>query len=505
MKTLDGRHHHTSHPTHKPWDRVPHTENDGVSNEEIEKMKKLIKGLPRPSEARSSNNRDQIVSKTGGPNLEAYSPEYQELAYKAAGIKANRHFIKNEEFLIKEAFLDSKERGLSKTDLNDFHEHIRFLEKLNAKIILGKREYVTKGEDKFEQIEYPSHNSFKQVSAEAKGQAKQKQDEYVALITNMQLSMQQGLERMNSALTATEEFKSIKNLVDQGNLKEDREELTHFIDSLKPYLEDNSSNAASQKEQIRGYLKKNRWIVAKHISKANQRFKEAEDHIKITEEELKNHQKIAKNYEKPVIYDTYAQATKRAKQTRERAKNAEGQSKEADERAKQAAKRVEQAKKLGIEDAIKAAEQSLHCAQEIASLARKLAEDEHKLAKDIDEWANKLKSNPLSHNPKEESKILEKEKKSIKDGKKAINSIKSKQKEEMDVLKKEIETLKIQKIDNITHQNQDVKTKFLSESQSKRIDNIKGFLSTIENKFENNTSIIDKAKKLFEEEINNIC
>jgi hypothetical protein len=383
-------------------------------------------------------------------------------------------------------------RETSETDHGHLDGDIRVLEKLHGDIILGKREYLAKGEEKFEQFEYPDNNNFKNIKKEEKELAKQKQDEYLAVNTNIQLSLQQGLERMKTSLTTTEEFKSIKNLVEQGNLKEDREELSNVIESLHAYLQGNSPNAASQKEQIREYLEENRWIVAKQISKANQRFKEAEDYTKTTEERLKNHRKIVKNYEKSVIHDTYIQAMKRAKQTQERAKNAERQYKEADERAKQAVKRIEQAKKFGMKDARKAAEESLRSAKEVASLARKLAEDERKLAEDIEKWAKKLKLNPLSHNPEEETKILEKEKESIECSKKAIEFIKSKQEQESDILKREIEILKVSKVEDLTHQSQDtnpkqdVNPKILLESQSKRIDKLKNCLSAIENKAENN-------------------
>lgn len=503
MEILPHSYRYTSHPTDRPWDQVLDTKNVGLSK----KAKDLIKELAPIDVNKLPNDQPQQTYLANKQNISTYSPEYQQFARKAGKSMLN----KKHGYSVDKNLSKSEEIETSEADHNHLDQDIRTLEKLHGDIISGKREYIAKGEEKFEQFEYPDNNNFKNIKKEEKDLAKQKQDEYLAVNTNIQLSLQQGLERMNTSLTTTEEFKSIKNLVDQGNLKEDREELSNFIESLYAYLQGCSSkNAALQKKHVREYLEENRWVVAKQISKANQRFKEAKDYTKTAEERLTNHRKIAKNYEKSVIHDTYVQAMKRAKQTRERAKNAERQYKEADERAKQAVKRIEQAKKFSMKDAIKAAEESLCCAKEVARLAQKLADDERKLAEDIERWAKKLKSNPLSHNSEEEKNILEKEEKFINDSKKAINDIIHKQKEESNILEKEIDILKEQKCKDISQQyqyvntKQDVNAKFLSESQSKRIDKLKKCLVAIENKAENNETFIETTKKRIEEEINNI-
>ena len=63
---------------------------------------------------------------------------------------------------------------------------------------------MAKGEEKFEHFDFPDNNSFKNIKAEEKALAKQKQDKYLAVNTNIQLSLQQGFERMANSLTTTE-------------------------------------------------------------------------------------------------------------------------------------------------------------------------------------------------------------------------------------------------------------------------------------------------------------
>ena len=444
MDMLSNSFNHSSHPVDRPWDRPDHVENDRL----IEKSKDLIKELFTPSDTKPSSSERRHIDPAHMRDLSTYSSKYQQFARKAEkGVlnKKCQHSVDND-------LSESEEIGTSEADHSHLEEEIQSLEKLHGDIIAGKREYIAKGEEKFEHFEYPSNNSFKSIKKEEAELAKQKQAEYLAINTNIQLSLQQGLGRMDTSLTTTEGFQSIKNLVDQGNLKEDREELSTFLNSLNAYLQDHSSKATSQKGRIWEYLQENRWIVAKQISKANQRFKDAEDYVKTNDEKIVSHLKIAKNSEKSEICDTYLQAMERVQQTRERAKNAEGQYREADERAKQAVKRIEQAKKFGMKEAIEAAEASFRCAKEVASLARELAENEYKLAEDIEKWANKLKTNYLSHNPEEEKEILEKEEKSIEDSKKDIEFIKFRQEQESEILRKEIEALKIIK-EEVTIEN----------------------------------------------------
>jgi len=80
---LSHPHHHTSHPTHKPWDRVPHTENDDVLNEEI---KTLIKGLPTSIDTKSYSNKHQHAYPATKEDISTYTPRYQQFAHKAKKI-----------------------------------------------------------------------------------------------------------------------------------------------------------------------------------------------------------------------------------------------------------------------------------------------------------------------------------------------------------------------------------------------------------------------------------